>query len=123
MQVCAIGVEPNTSWLPRQLRRAPDGGIAVDMNLMTSAPGVYAAGDCCTLDWPGMAPHFFQMRLWTQVRVGRGGGTGGGVMGAVNRGRGGVDGWGGPGGEGAAAKRGPRMPFVPKVPRVALHSS
>ncbi len=27
--VCAVGVEPATEWMPRRLRRAPDGGLEV----------------------------------------------------------------------------------------------
>lgn len=30
---------------------------------------IYAAGDCCILDWGGKEhPHWFQMRLWSQAR-------------------------------------------------------
>ena len=34
----------------------------------TSVPGVYAAGDCCTVDPTQQEPFWFQIRLWTQVR-------------------------------------------------------
>ena len=30
-------------------------------------PGVYAAGDACTIVWTDQSPHWFQMRLWTQA--------------------------------------------------------
>ena len=30
-------------------------------------PGVWAAGDCCTVRAEAQAPQWFQMRLWTQV--------------------------------------------------------
>lgn len=47
--VVAIGVVPNTAWLAGiELR---DGGIAVDAGLATSAPDVFAAGDCASVRW------------------------------------------------------------------------
>ncbi|GIL73064.1 hypothetical protein Vretifemale_3287 [Volvox reticuliferus] len=67
--VCGIGVIPATEWLPPSLARAPDGGVVVDQYMRTSDPHVFAAGDCCTADWPEGSPHWFQMRLWTQARV------------------------------------------------------
>ena len=45
----------------------PDGGYAINDQMMTSIAGVYAAGDCCSATWPP-APQWFQMRLWTQAR-------------------------------------------------------
>ncbi|KAF8067218.1 PYROXD1 [Scenedesmus sp. PABB004] len=69
LAVQAIGVEPATDWLPAELRRAPDGGVLVDENLESSVPGVFAAGDCCTVDPGRTAAHWFQMRLWTQARL------------------------------------------------------
>lgn len=69
--ISAIGVEPATEWLPAALARAPDGGLLVDGQLRTSDPSVWAAGDCCTVEEGAMGPHWFQMRLWTQVRSGQ----------------------------------------------------
>lgn len=51
------------------LQRASDGGILVDNDLQSSIPGIYAAGDCCTVNPAATAPHWFQMRLWTQARL------------------------------------------------------
>ncbi len=48
------------SW---QLKLAKDGGIAVDMEMRTSAPHVYAAGDVCTVEWDS------QPKLWFQVSL------------------------------------------------------
>jgi hypothetical protein len=72
-----------TSWAPppgpaESLARAPDGGLLVGASLATSAQDVWAAGDCCTLDPGQQEPHWFQMRLWSQVGGGHGAGTGGG---------------------------------------------
>lgn len=36
--------------------------------LRTSVPGVWAAGDCCTVRAEAQEPLWFQMRLWTQVQ-------------------------------------------------------
>lgn len=36
--------------------------------LRTSVPGVWAAGDCCTVRAEAQEPQWFQMRLWTQVQ-------------------------------------------------------
>ena len=35
--------------------------------MQSSVPGVYAAGDACTIAWTDQSPHWFQMRLWTQA--------------------------------------------------------
>ncbi|GLC51130.1 hypothetical protein PLESTB_000469100 [Pleodorina starrii] len=67
--VCGIGVVPATEWLPPQLTRGSDGGLAVGPDMRTADPHVFAAGDCCTAHWPDGSPHWFQMRLWTQARV------------------------------------------------------
>ena len=38
--------------------------------MRTSVPGVFAAGDCASYDWPAAAaPHWFPMRLWGQARA------------------------------------------------------
>lgn len=52
-----------------ELKLAADGGILVDADLQSSIPFIYAAGDCCTVDPSVTAPHWFQMRLWTQARL------------------------------------------------------
>ncbi|DBB05673.1 hypothetical protein WJX77_005847 [Trebouxia sp. C0004] len=68
--ISAIGVEPNTGWLPQEVRRDESvGGIIVDRLMQSSVPGVYAAGDACTIAWTDQSPHWFQMRLWTQARI------------------------------------------------------
>jgi NAD(P)H-nitrite reductase large subunit len=46
---------------------AEDGGIKVNSKMETSLKDVYAAGDSCTASWD-LAPHWFQMRLWSQAR-------------------------------------------------------
>ena len=51
LAVIAIGVEPNTAWLGDTLSRDAEGGIVVDRGLRTSAPDVYAAGDCASVPW------------------------------------------------------------------------
>ncbi len=40
-----IGLQPNTGWLPAELKRDMHGFIETQMNLETSLPGVFAAGD------------------------------------------------------------------------------
>ncbi|KAL3142264.1 hypothetical protein ABBQ38_002606 [Trebouxia sp. C0009 RCD-2024] len=68
--ISAIGVEPNTGWLPQDIKRdANDGGVIVDRLMQSSVPGVYAAGDACTIAWTDKSPQWFQMRLWTQART------------------------------------------------------
>jgi hypothetical protein len=37
--------------------------------LLLVPAGVFAAGDCCTVDAACTAPHWFQMRLWSQARL------------------------------------------------------
>lgn len=50
--VIAIGVIPNTEWLGKSsLERERGGGILVDDQLRTSAPDVFAAGDCAAVKW------------------------------------------------------------------------
>jgi NADPH-dependent 2,4-dienoyl-CoA reductase/sulfur reductase-like enzyme len=73
--VSAIGVDPspNVTWLPPEIERAQDGGIAVDIDMQTSCDGVFAAGDVCTVVRdtemaPGTHTTWFQMRLWSQAR-------------------------------------------------------
>ena len=66
--IAAIGVDPFLRWVPTEVQRGEDGGLLVDQNMQTNREDIYAAGDCCTVDWGSDAsPHWFQMRLWTQV--------------------------------------------------------
>ncbi len=45
LTVVAVGVRPQVEWLAGSAVKL-DNGVAVDERLRTSAPGVYAAGDC-----------------------------------------------------------------------------
>ncbi len=47
--VTAVGVRPATSWLEGSGVRL-ENGVAVDAGLRTSAPGVYAVGDCAAFE-------------------------------------------------------------------------
>ena len=68
--IAAIGVDPFLPWIPTEVQRGVDGGLLVDRNMRTNNEDIYAAGDCCTVDWGSdRSPHWFQMRLWTQVVV------------------------------------------------------
>jgi NADPH-dependent 2,4-dienoyl-CoA reductase/sulfur reductase-like enzyme len=50
--VIAIGVEPNTGWLAESSIDLDErGGIVVGESLQTSAPDVFAAGDCASVRW------------------------------------------------------------------------
>ncbi|KAJ0403772.1 hypothetical protein P43SY_006315 [Pythium insidiosum] len=66
--VTAMGVEPNTEWLPHELRRGPNGGILVNEDMQSlSDRDIFAAGDCC--DALIESECWFQMRLWSQARA------------------------------------------------------
>ena len=69
--VSAVGVRPDTSWLPRELERSPaDGGVLVDARMRSSfGPAVLACGDACTVRATAHGAHWFQMRLWSQARA------------------------------------------------------
>jgi pyridine nucleotide-disulfide oxidoreductase domain-containing protein 1 len=68
--ISAIGVEPAVDWVPSCIQRGDDGGLLVDREMRTSVPGIYAAGDvCCAQLGRDIAPHWFQMRLWSQART------------------------------------------------------
>ncbi len=41
-----IGQSPNTEWLPAEIARDKYGFVTTNLNLETSLPGVFAAGDC-----------------------------------------------------------------------------
>jgi NADPH-dependent 2,4-dienoyl-CoA reductase/sulfur reductase-like enzyme len=49
--VVAIGVAPNTGWIGDAVACDEIGGIFVDDELRTSAPDVWAAGDCASVRW------------------------------------------------------------------------
>ena len=50
--VCGIGIAPDVA-LADAAGLAIDDGIAVDDRGRTSAPGIWAAGDCCSFPWRG----------------------------------------------------------------------
>ncbi|XP_038213441.1 pyridine nucleotide-disulfide oxidoreductase domain-containing protein 1 [Zerene cesonia] len=66
--ISATGVEPalNFTWDIKPLS-GTDGGLAVNELQETSIKDVYAAGDVACASWEH-APHWFQLRLWTQAR-------------------------------------------------------
>jgi NADPH-dependent 2,4-dienoyl-CoA reductase/sulfur reductase-like enzyme len=49
--VVAVGVVPNTAWLGDAVERDAAGGVIVDPHLRTSAPDVWACGDCASVVW------------------------------------------------------------------------
>jgi len=63
--VSATGVTPNVGCF-KDLQLSEDSGIKVDWKMETSREGIFAAGDVCSAGWE-WAPHWFQMRLWTQA--------------------------------------------------------
>ncbi|XP_054282714.1 pyridine nucleotide-disulfide oxidoreductase domain-containing protein 1 [Macrosteles quadrilineatus] len=68
--VSATGVVPCCNFdmkCNRVFDKAEDGGIKVDWKMETNLPDIFAAGDVCHASWD-RAPHWFQMRLWTQAR-------------------------------------------------------
>lgn len=67
--VSATGVVPNTQSfvLCAPFETAEDGGLLVNSNMQTNIEDIYAAGDVCTTGWDP-APHWLQMRLWSQAR-------------------------------------------------------
>ena len=77
--LCALGVTPDTSFLPPTLPRGADGGLVVDRSLTSPAhPAVLAAGDAAAITASGGGaaadsddgpPLWFQMRLWNQARI------------------------------------------------------
>lgn len=66
--ISATGVEPavNFTWDKEPLI-GQDGGLAVNEYQETSLKDIFAAGDVACASWEH-APHWFQLRLWTQAR-------------------------------------------------------
>lgn len=66
--ISATGVEPalNFTWDEEPVK-GPDGGLSVNVTQETSIKDVFAAGDVAYAAWDH-APHWFQLRLWTQAR-------------------------------------------------------
>ena len=62
--VSATGVSPNVGGLEVLGGEVvlEEGGVAVDREMRTNVPGVYAAGDICTVKWEEHS------RVWFQVR-------------------------------------------------------
>jgi 3-phenylpropionate/trans-cinnamate dioxygenase ferredoxin reductase component len=60
--VTAVGVRPAVSWLTGSGVRL-DNGIAVDAQLRTSVPGVYAVGDCASF-WSGRYQRQLRFEHW-----------------------------------------------------------
>lgn len=68
--VSATGVVPCCNFNVQSsdpLKTGVDGSIEVDWKMETNLTDVFAAGDVCSAAWKH-APHWFQMRLWTQAR-------------------------------------------------------
>ncbi|CAK1578205.1 unnamed protein product [Parnassius mnemosyne] len=66
--ISATGVEPAVNFtFDKEPKRGNDGGLAVNENQETTVKDVFAAGDVAFAAWP-YAPHWFQLRLWTQAR-------------------------------------------------------
>lgn len=67
--VSATGVIPNSCSIScnKIFKIAQDGGIEVNDQMHTNVDHIYAAGDVCTASWD-WAPHWLQMRLWSQAR-------------------------------------------------------
>lgn len=66
--VSATGVVPAVDLFTRDnnFDIASDGGLKVNDKMETSIKDVYVVGDACTASWD-LAPHWFQMRLWSQA--------------------------------------------------------
>lgn len=65
--ISATGVIPTPDYTcDENLVLGNDGGISVNMEMESSIKDIFAAGDACFANWD-LAPHWFQMRLWTQA--------------------------------------------------------
>jgi 3-phenylpropionate/trans-cinnamate dioxygenase ferredoxin reductase component len=60
--VTAVGVRPAVSWLTGTAIRL-DNGVAVDAQLRTGVPGVYAVGDCASF-WSGRYQRQLRFEHW-----------------------------------------------------------
>jgi len=60
--VTAVGVRPAVSWLANSAIRL-DNGVAVDAQLRTSVPGVFAVGDCASF-WSGRYQRQLRFEHW-----------------------------------------------------------
>ena len=60
--VTAIGVRPAVAWLAGSAVRI-ENGVAVDSQLRTSVPGVFAAGDCASF-WSGRYQQRIRVEHW-----------------------------------------------------------
>jgi 3-phenylpropionate/trans-cinnamate dioxygenase ferredoxin reductase component len=60
--VTAIGVRPAVAWLAGSAVRI-ENGVAVDSQLRTSVPGVFAAGDCASF-WSGRYQQRLRIEHW-----------------------------------------------------------
>lgn len=68
--ISATGVIPSSGFVledDNKFENSADGGIKVNWKMETNITDIYAAGDVCSASWE-QAPHWFQMRLWTQAR-------------------------------------------------------
>jgi NAD(P)H-nitrite reductase large subunit len=63
MVVFAIGVRPNTGLVPTDSGIQIERGIRVDAHMRTTAPGVYAAGDCVEA-YDMLADSYHQLAIW-----------------------------------------------------------
>jgi len=75
--ICAIGVDPNVEFLGDggDIDRSENGALAVGKMMETSAPNLWAAGDCCRVKEEeekerGVLDHnWIQMQLWSQAKA------------------------------------------------------
>ena len=78
--VCAIGVEPNLDFISNEkregggMKKGKNGALVVNERCETSAPKVWAAGDCswidrsCGGDEVDLSHNWLQMQLWSQAK-------------------------------------------------------
>jgi len=63
--VCAIGAEPNTAWLPDEIKTV-NGYCNIDAHMCTSISAVYAAGDCCMV-YDRVSGEYVPNALWSDA--------------------------------------------------------